>query len=108
MTPEQQFYYLKFRLSELTNWLDALVFAKNYPNSPVAKMYIPQREHAPEEALDAISLMLKDVVNETICHKSCKTGMYWCTLPIGHDGDHSQQGMLSWEDHFCDEWKTNE
>jgi hypothetical protein len=35
------------------------------------------------------------------CLKSCKW-MYFCTLKRGHKGNHSEEGLLSWDDDYCD------
>lgn len=105
MTPEQKYYYLKHRMEEIHGWLSNLLFVKEHPDHVTSKPYLLQLDSVIEEGIDAVELSLKDAEDDSICHASCKLGMYWCSLKKGHKENHSMRGWLTWVDNFCDKWE---
>lgn len=107
MTPEQKYFYLKHCLGEMYGWYSNLEFVHNHPDHPTSSAYLKKQLDPAiliPESMDAIKIMLAETEDDSICHASCKLGMYWCSLKKGHKENHSMRGWLTWDDNFCDKW----
>ncbi len=48
-----------------------------------------------KEAAIELRAFLKRLLDPMMCNDNCKS-MYFCTLEVGHEGNHCEYGALSW------------